>query len=80
MDQELTGSTMFQSFERMPAQPPTHKEGGQASQADEASAALGPVNLDLNLVKSLLDSVAMQGAEPGPVSTLLNEMARLQKG
>jgi hypothetical protein len=35
---------------------------------------LQPVDMDLNLVRHLLESVAAQGAHAGPASNLLGEL------
>ncbi len=51
--------------------------GGDHDPEDEAHAninAAGELDIDLNLVKSLVDSFASQNGAPGPASNLLREM------
>ena len=78
LDGELAGTTMEASFERAPASAKSAAAAEAAAAAgddeDTDAAELPPVDLDLNLVRHLLDSVASQGAAPGPASNLLNEL------
>jgi hypothetical protein len=91
LDQELRGTTLDASFERTPpttAAVPARSvtAGATADDGDEVAAAgaagvgeLPPVDLDLNLVRHLLDSMASQGAAPGPASNLLGEIFEQQQ-
>ena len=48
--------------------------GGAASAAEAEADPLRPVDLDLNLVKNLLESYSSQHGLAGPVSNLLGTM------
>ncbi len=79
LEQELRGTTLDKTFER---QPPVvvggagPKKGGGASNQgnEEEEEDLRPVDMDLNLVRNLLESMAAQGAAAGPATNLLGEM------
>jgi hypothetical protein len=64
MEQELSQTTMAQSFERAPSNKPL------------AEDEIAPVDVNLNLVKNLLTSLAEQRGEPGPSSSLLSQLHR----
>lgn len=65
MDMELFGQTaMAETFERKP--PASHREG------EEGEGGLGEVDVDLNLLKNLLESHSQGlGLPTGPASQLL---------
>ncbi|KDO33187.1 hypothetical protein SPRG_01999 [Saprolegnia parasitica CBS 223.65] len=65
MDMELTDSKMGKSF-----QTTTTTRSGVTDDA----ADLAPVNLDLNLVSNLLESLTSQEGQAGPVSNMLHDM------
>lgn len=79
MDSQLAATRMAESFERAP---PEAGGGGGGGSGDEpgvaqaeggeaaGSAALRPVDVDLNLVNSLLASYGEQAGMPGPAGTL----------
>ena len=93
MDRELQSTSMGESFERVP--PPSVGERASFSRAptggggtsgsrpqeseEEREQEYRPVDVDLNLVRYLLESYSSQGAMPGPASTLLGEIADLSK-
>ena len=60
---------MSQSFERAPAPPTT-----TASSGINDHGAVAPVDVDMNLVMSLLESYSRQEGLPGPVSNILGAM------
>eukprot|EP00850_Spirogloea_muscicola_P012144 SM000077S21618 [mRNA] locus=s77:547099:548820:- [translate_table: standard] len=86
MRRELRGSTLAQSFEQV-AQPAANDEARpkkyQQAEAgdrdsddkdDSAEGGMAAVDVDVNLVKSLLQSYSAQQGLPGPASTLLGAM------
>eukprot|EP01113_Clastostelium_recurvatum_P046124 TRINITY_DN8038_c0_g1_i2.p2 TRINITY_DN8038_c0_g1~~TRINITY_DN8038_c0_g1_i2.p2 ORF type:complete len:707 (-),score=190.81 TRINITY_DN8038_c0_g1_i2:2177-4297(-) len=60
MDEELQGSALANDFERVTLE----EESGQGPPT-------GPVDIDVNLVKNLLESYSTEHGIPGPVSGLL---------
>jgi hypothetical protein len=75
MDKELVGTTLADTFERAPAERrPEASNGLEGAQELNNAEDLPPVDVDLNLVRHLLESVAAQGALPGPASNLLREL------
>jgi hypothetical protein len=78
MDRELASSTLARSFERQPgkgkrdeAQLPA-RDGDEEDEEDEE---LEPVDVNMNLLKNLLESFSMQAGGPGPASNLLGELS-----
>lgn len=86
LQHELRGTKIAESFERVPgasAEQPS-EEGGDNSQADDTTEEQGiggdmngsddegmrPVDVDLNLISSLLESFSSQQGMPGPASNL----------
>lgn len=67
MEQELSQTTMAQSFERAPTSQPL------------AEDELAPVDVNLNLVKNLLTSFVEQRGEPGPSSSMLSQLLNATK-
>lgn len=61
MDQELANSTMAKSFDH-------------AVEQQEQGEGLKPVDIDLNLVKNLLESYTAQEGGAGPASNILQSM------
>lgn len=89
LDAQLAGTAMADSFERAPApdgaqaqaqgqqRPPGEAggKGGEGSEGEEGpTAALRPVDVDVNLVSSLLASYGEQAGLPGPAGTLAGLM------
>ncbi|XP_033115005.1 protein ecdysoneless homolog [Anneissia japonica] len=70
MDQELGATTIGESFEKEP-QNVSHEElGADGEEKDE----LRPVEVDLNLLKNLLESYSSQNGLAGPASNILHSM------
>lgn len=69
MDAQLRGTTLAQSFARQQNGAVEGEEAGHAGDGD-----LPPVDLDLNLVRNLLQSVDAQGPEAGPGTTLMAQL------
>eukprot|EP00850_Spirogloea_muscicola_P009755 SM000055S18289 [mRNA] locus=s55:613476:615269:+ [translate_table: standard] len=86
MRRELRGSTLAHSFEQVAppaaideARPKKYQQaevGGRDSDDEDNSAegGMAAVDVDVNLVKSLLQSYSAQQGLPGPASTLLGAM------
>eukprot|EP00850_Spirogloea_muscicola_P007830 SM000040S14842 [mRNA] locus=s40:719871:721604:+ [translate_table: standard] len=86
MQRELRGSTLAQSFEQVappaadvearPKKCQQTKVGGRDSDDEDeyAEGGMAAVDVDVNLVKSLLQSYSAQQGLPGPASTLLGAM------
>lgn len=68
LEDQLKGTTLGESFER--AQPTTNTGEGVGEEEE-----LRPVDVDMNLVMSLLESYSRQEGQPGPVSNLLGQMS-----
>ncbi|XP_020587962.1 protein ecdysoneless homolog isoform X2 [Phalaenopsis equestris] len=73
LNQELSSTALKNSFIRAARQPDTEDEGTSNSwkHADED---LTPVDVDMNLVQSFLESFASQQGLPGPASNMLGLM------
>eukprot|EP01083_Nonionella_stella_P289737 985953_1 len=73
MDDQIARTKLGTDFERFD---PPEKSQEQKHETDELknSEAIQPVNLDMNLVKNLLESYSSQHGVPGPTSTILNSM------
>ncbi|KAI3938165.1 hypothetical protein MKW98_018721 [Papaver atlanticum] len=77
LNEELNSTTLKKSFVRANAQPSkTNNEGSSLSnvEMEVEDEELTPVDVDVNLVKSLLDSFSSQQGLPGPASNLLGLM------
>jgi len=66
MDKELASTEALSGFEREPT------ITSAASEATEPS--VGPIDLDVNLVKNILESVGAQHGLAGPISNLLGSL------
>lgn len=73
LNEELNASTLKRSFMRVDQQLHNDGEGTSKVENDE-DEELTPVDVDLNLVKSFLDSFSSQQGLPGPASNLLGLM------
>lgn len=71
LNKELSSTTLEKSFARAP-RPETNNEG--PSDAAATDAEMTPVDVDLNLVESILNSYSSQQGLPGPASNLLGLM------
>ncbi|KAI4330193.1 hypothetical protein MLD38_028495 [Melastoma candidum] len=78
LDQELKSSTLSRSFVRANDQPSSKpnegNEDGTTTTAQEKDEDFSPVDVDVNLVKSFLESFTSQEGLPGPASNLLGLM------
>ncbi|KAL6225073.1 hypothetical protein ACLB2K_003925 [Fragaria x ananassa] len=72
LNEELKSTTLQKSFVCANEQAPKKDEG--TSNAAEDMEDFTPVDVDVNLVKSLLDSFSSQQGLPGPASNLLGLM------
>lgn len=72
MNEELKATTLQKSFVRANEQIPKHE--GTSHAAEDMDEEFSPVDVDVNLVKSLLDSFSTQQGLPGPASNLLGLM------
>uniref|UniRef100_A0A8C7TJQ3 Ecdysoneless homolog (Drosophila) n=1 Tax=Oncorhynchus mykiss TaxID=8022 RepID=A0A8C7TJQ3_ONCMY len=71
MDHELMGTNIGQSFN----QQDTSKAGpGQEDLLGEVEEEIQPLNIDLNLVSNLLESLSSQAGLAGPASNLLHSL------
>lgn len=73
MTEELKTSTLAKSFVRANEQAPKKAEG-KSNATEDMDEDFTPVDVDVNLVKSLLDSFSSQQGLPGPASNLLGLM------
>ncbi|KAI3426737.1 uncharacterized protein J3R85_009597 [Psidium guajava] len=74
LNQELKSSTLTKSFVRANEEPSKTNQGASSSSAQVMDEDFTPVDVDVNLVKSLLDSFSSQEGLPGPGSNLLGLM------
>ena len=78
MDAELEGSTLVSSFERerieSTLQSSLEMNIGGRSRAREETKSVGPVDVDHNLLKYLLESHAAQEGREGPAGLLLSQL------
>jgi hypothetical protein len=83
MERELRGTTLAKTFDRVPSVAQGGGAGGNSGRRDkqeeeaedmDEDEELPPVDVDLNLVRHLLESVAAQGSLPGPASNMLGEV------
>lgn len=73
LSQELKSSTLTKSFVRANEEPSKTNQGASSSTQD-TDEDFTPVDVDVNLMKSLLDSFSSQEGLPGPASNLLGLM------
>ncbi|KAL6227644.1 hypothetical protein ACLB2K_001601 [Fragaria x ananassa] len=73
LNEELKSTTLEKSFVRANEQAPK-KDEGTSNAAEDMEEDFTPVDVDVNLVKSLLDSFSSQQGLPGPASNLLGLM------
>lgn len=73
LNEELKSSTLKKSFVRANEQPNNRNEG-TSNATEDMDDEFTPVDVDVNLVKSFLDSFASQQGLPGPASNLLGLM------
>lgn len=73
LNEELKSSTLKKSFVRANEQPNNRNEG-TSNGTEDMDDEFTPVDVDVNLVKSFLDSFASQQGLPGPASNLLGLM------
>lgn len=72
MDSELAVTGLAKSFDRV--QPESQEDHSEVNHGAEATAGLSPVDIDMNLVKNLLESYSSQQGLAGPVSSILHAM------
>ncbi|BAT99451.1 hypothetical protein LR48_Vigan284s001100 [Vigna angularis] len=73
MNEELKATTLQKSFVRANEQIPANQGTSNASEHN-MDDDFSPVDVDVNLVKSILDSLSSQQGLPGPASNLLGLM------
>ncbi|CAK9322014.1 unnamed protein product [Citrullus colocynthis] len=73
LDEELKSSTLKKSFYRASGET-SQKNEGTSNATDHMEEDFTPVDVDVNLVKSFLDSFSSQEGLPGPASNLLGLM------
>lgn len=73
MNEELKTTSLTKSFVRANEQAPK-KDEGKSNGAEDMEEDFSPVDVDVNLVKSFLDSFSSQQGLPGPASNLLGLM------
>ncbi|KAJ1268675.1 hypothetical protein BS78_07G152800 [Paspalum vaginatum] len=71
LNKELSSTTLEKSFARAPRPETNNKD---SSDAAATAAEMTPVDVDLNLVESILNSYSSQQGLPGPASNLLGLM------
>ncbi|XP_068654766.1 protein ecdysoneless homolog [Aristolochia californica] len=76
LNEELKPTSLHKSFVRANDEPSTiaNKEQGTSAASNDIEEDFAPVDVDVNLVKSLLDSFSSQQGLPGPASNLLGLM------
>ncbi|TVU05675.1 hypothetical protein EJB05_48848, partial [Eragrostis curvula] len=72
LNKELSSTTIEKSFARAPRSVTNNNEG--PSDATGTDGEMTPVDVDLNLVESILNSYSSQQGLPGPASNLLGLM------
>ncbi|XP_021714014.1 protein ecdysoneless homolog [Chenopodium quinoa] len=75
LNEELRSSTLKKSFVRATDQS-LKKDEGMSNATEDMDEDFTPVDVDVNLVKSLLDSFSSQQGLPGPASNLLGLMGK----
>ncbi|CAK7352260.1 unnamed protein product [Dovyalis caffra] len=73
LNEELKNTTLKKSFVRTDDQL-SKKNEGTSNAVEDMDEEFTPVDVDVNLVKSLLDSYSSQQGQPGPTSNLLGLM------
>ncbi|KAL3524930.1 hypothetical protein ACH5RR_013302 [Cinchona calisaya] len=73
LNKELKATTLGRSFVHANEEP-LKKDEGTSNATDDMEEEFNPVDVDFNLVKSLLDSFSSQQGLPGPASNLLGLM------
>ena len=77
MDRELYTTKVGQDFEKVPDLDKWSKDSKHTPDDDDAAGeaeSFRPVDVDLNLMKNILESLDAQHGLPGPYSNILNEM------
>ncbi|XAR58162.1 hypothetical protein NMG60_11026565 [Bertholletia excelsa] len=74
LQEELKTSTLNKTFVRAKQQECSSKNEGTSNAPEGMNEEFTPVDVDVNLVKSFLDSFASQQGLPGPASNLLGLM------
>lgn len=74
MNEELKATTLQKSFVRANEQIPKKDQGTSNASEHIMDEDFSPVDVDVNLVKSFLDSFSSQQGLPGPASNLLGLM------
>uniref|UniRef100_A0A7N0TTW0 Protein ecdysoneless homolog n=1 Tax=Kalanchoe fedtschenkoi TaxID=63787 RepID=A0A7N0TTW0_KALFE len=74
LDEELKKSTLEKSFIRADQDPEISNKATSSNQTEDMDVDFTPVDVDVNLVKSILDSISSQQGLPGPASNLLELM------
>ncbi|XP_070581124.1 protein ecdysoneless homolog [Ptychodera flava] len=79
MDRELAQTNIGKSFEKLPAQSDVDTKPGDGKSEETASAAeddedTRPVDIDMNLLKNVLESYRSQEGLAGPASNILQSM------
>lgn len=74
MNEELKATTLQKSFIRANEQIPKKDQGTSNASENIMEEDFSPVDVDVNLVKSFLDSFSTQQGLPGPASNLLGLM------
>ncbi|KAM4030244.1 protein ecdysoneless homolog isoform 2-T2 [Anomaloglossus baeobatrachus] len=75
MDKELAQTNIGKSFIKMKDMSAAHPKTDKAeAEVDPDEADLAPVDVDLNLVKNILESCSSQSGLAGPVTNLLQSM------
>ncbi|KAG0475183.1 hypothetical protein HPP92_014869 [Vanilla planifolia] len=73
LNEELGSTSLKESFIRAPKKS-IHEDEGTSKLAEDVDGELTPLDLDINLVQSFLDSFTSQQGLPGPASNLLELM------
>mmetsp|Transcript_17942 Transcript_17942/g.25019 ORF Transcript_17942/g.25019 Transcript_17942/m.25019 type:complete len:99 (-) Transcript_17942:188-484(-) len=75
MDAELTSAGLGKEFTRAPeASTKTKEKHEKTKGAEDVDDMLKPMDVNLNLVKHLLESYSSQAGQPGPTSSLLGSL------
>ncbi|KAJ7514822.1 hypothetical protein O6H91_23G061000 [Diphasiastrum complanatum] len=74
LQQELKETSLAKTFARVEDMPSTSSQCRDIEEADGDTENLGPVDVNFNLVKNMLESYASQHGMPGPASNLLGAM------
>lgn len=76
LNEELRSTTLKKSFVRATDQSLEKDKGMKIATEEDMDEDFTPVDVDVNLVKSLLDSFSSQQGLPGPASNLLGLMGK----